>query len=365
MTKHLLLALALAPMAAAQWTPAERGALLQRMDSRAAHFGDISKQIWDLAEVGYQEERSAALLRDELKKAGFTIAERVADIPTAFTARWGSGHPVIGILGEYDALPGLEQEAVPVKKPLRATKPGHGCGHNLFGSASAFAAISVKDQLMATKQSGTIRFYGCPAEEGGGGKIYMVRAGAFKDCDVVLHWHPDTDNSASLKNRIMGRAQSLARQFGQPPPQPLRFESGGARLKDWRKEPGSGSGPMDAVAHPEGKKTLWIKNSGEGGASWRLRLPLAAGSYRLEGVAKVKDVGPAVPEGKGQGAGLRISGATAPRPNQLTGSSGWEKLAYEFEVASGPLDVDLVCELRGGKGEVWFDAESLRLVRVK
>jgi len=215
MMKHLLITLAIAPLAYAQCTPKERDSLLQRMDSSAAHFGDISKQIWDLAEVGYQEERSAALLRDELKQAGFTITERVADIPTAFTATWGSGHPVIGILGEYDALPGLEQEAVPVKKPLRATKPGHGCGHNLFGAASAFATISVKDQLVASKQPGTIRFYGCPAEEGGGEKIYMVRAGAFKDCDVVLHWHPDTDNSASLKTNL-GNLTGKFRFHGTP-----------------------------------------------------------------------------------------------------------------------------------------------------
>ena len=173
------------------------------------------------------------------------------------------------------------------------------------------------------------------------------------------------NNSASLKGRIVSRAQGLERLFTVGPPQPLRFENGAARLKDWRREPGSGGGPMDAVPHPEGKKTRWIKNGGEGGASWRLRLPLEVGRYRFEGVAKVKDVAPAVPDGKGQGAGLRISGATVPRPNQLTGSSGWEKLAYEFEVASGPLEVDLVCELRGNKGEVWFDAESLRLVRVK
>lgn len=173
------------------------------------------------------------------------------------------------------------------------------------------------------------------------------------------------NNSASLRNRIVGRAQSLARQFGQPPPQPLRFEPGGARLKDWRKEPGAGGGQQGAVAHPEGKKTLWIKASAEGAGSWRTRLPLEAGRYRLEGVAKVKEVATTVADGKALGAGLRISGATEPRKNQLTGSTGWEKLAYEFEVASGPLDVDLVCELRGGKGEVWFDAESLRLVRVK
>lgn len=188
--------------ASAQWSPAVRQELLKRMDAQASRFGDLSRQIWEFAEVGYQEERSAALLREELKAAGFSITERVADIPTAFSAQWGSGRPVIGILGEYDALPGLEQEAVPAKRPLKATKPGHGCGHNLFGAASAFAAIAVKEQLAAMKGAGTVRFYGCPAEEGGGGKIYMVRAGAFKDCDVVLHWHPGSENRASLKSSL-------------------------------------------------------------------------------------------------------------------------------------------------------------------
>ena len=173
------------------------------------------------------------------------------------------------------------------------------------------------------------------------------------------------NNSASLKGRIVSRAQGLERLLTIGPPQPLRFENGAARLKDFRKEPGAGGGQQDAVAHPEGKKTLWIKASPEGAGSWRLRLPLEAGRYRFEGVAKAKEVATTVADGKALGAGLRISGATEPRKNQLTGSTGWEKLAYEFEVASGPLDVDLVCELRGGKGEVWFEAESLRLVRVK
>ena len=211
----LIAFLALATTAVAQWSATERDALLQRMDTQAAHFGDVSKQIWDFAEVGYQETRSSALLRDELKNADFAITERVADIPTAFTAQWGSGHPVIGILGEYDALPGLEQEAVPVKKPIKANNPGHGCGHNLFGAASAFAVIAVKEQLAAMKLPGTIRFYGCPAEEGGGGKIYMVRAGAFKDCDVVLHWHPDSDNRASLKTNL-GNLTGKFRFYGKP-----------------------------------------------------------------------------------------------------------------------------------------------------
>jgi aminobenzoyl-glutamate utilization protein B len=201
--------------ASAQWTPATREMLLGGMDKRAGHFGDISRQIWEFAEVGYKEERSAALLKEELRKAGFAITEKVADIPTAFSAQWGSGGPVIGILGEYDALPGLEQDAVPVKRPLQSTKPGHGCGHNLFGAASAFAAVAVKEQLESLKLPGTVRFYGCPAEEGGGGKIYMVRAGAFKDCDVVLHWHPASENRASLKTNL-GNLTGKFRFHGTP-----------------------------------------------------------------------------------------------------------------------------------------------------
>src|SRR5262249_52739211 len=128
----------------------------------------------------------------------FQIQESIGEIPTAFTASFGSGKPVIGILGEFDALPGLSQEVSPEKKPRVPGAAGHGCGHNLFGVASAFAAVTIKDYLMTSKKSGTIRFYGTPAEEGGGGKIYMARAGAFNDCDVVLAWHPGNSNGASL-----------------------------------------------------------------------------------------------------------------------------------------------------------------------
>lgn len=202
MIRTLLATILTTATVSAQWTPVARDALLGSMDTRAEHFGDISREIWEFAEVGYKEERSASLLKEELRAAGFAITEKVADIPTAFSAQWGGGGPVIGILGEYDALPGLEQETVPVKRPLQSTKPGHGCGHNLFGAASAFAAIAVKERLTALKLPGTVRFYGCPAEEGGGGKIYMVRAGAFKDCDVMLHWHPGSENRASLKSNL-------------------------------------------------------------------------------------------------------------------------------------------------------------------
>ena len=198
----VLSGLAFATSAFAQLSPADRTALFQRIDARAEHFGEVSRKIWEFAEVGYKETKSAALLRDELRAAGFTITEGVAEIPTAFTAQAGSGGPVIGILGEYDALPGLFQEAVPAKRPLRSTTPGHGCGHNLFGTASAAAAIAVKEWLAEKKIPGTVRFYGCPAEEGGGGKIYMARAGAFADCDVVLHWHPGSENRASVATSL-------------------------------------------------------------------------------------------------------------------------------------------------------------------
>ncbi len=168
---------------------------LKQLDARATAYGDIALQIWDWAEMGYKEEKSSALLQKTLEDAGFTITKGVAGIPTAFVAEFGSGSPVIGILGEYDALPGLSQKAVPEKEPAGGLA-GHACGHHLFGTASTAAAIAVKDWLQSSGHTGTIRFYGCPAEEGGSGKVYMVRAGLFNDLDVALHWHPGAWNDA-------------------------------------------------------------------------------------------------------------------------------------------------------------------------
>ena len=123
-------------IAAGQLVADDKSALLQKMDARAAHYGDVSRQIWDFAEVGYKENQSAELLKSELRSAGFAVAENVAGIPTAFTATWGQGRPVIAIMGEYDALPGLSQEDIPEHKPRVNGGPGHGCGHNLLGAAS-------------------------------------------------------------------------------------------------------------------------------------------------------------------------------------------------------------------------------------
>src|SRR5277367_255833 len=156
---------------AASLLAVDKEALLKQMDARAAHYGDVSRQIWEFAEVGYKEHKSAELLKSELRQSGFTVQDEVAGIPTAFTASWGQGKPVIAVLGEYDALPALSQEAIPERKPLVDGAPGHGCGHNLLGTASLFAAVSIKDWMADKKIRGTIRFYGTPAEEGGGAKL--------------------------------------------------------------------------------------------------------------------------------------------------------------------------------------------------
>ena len=162
-------------------------------------FEDVALKIWDWAEVGYQEHKSSALLKEELLANGFTIESGVAEIPTAFIAEYSNGGPVIGILGEYDALPGLMQTASPFKEERDDVIAGHACGHHLFGAASAWAAVAIKEWLIKNNFKGTIRFYGTPAEEGGSGKVYMVREGLFDDVDIVLHWHPDDVNSANSR----------------------------------------------------------------------------------------------------------------------------------------------------------------------
>lgn len=170
--------------------------IIEQLDSRSSTYGEIATDIWNWAEMGYLEEKSAALLQTTLRDEGFKIETGVAGIPTAFIAEYGSGYPVIAILGEYDALPGISQEAIPEKKSAGGLA-GHACGHHLFGTASAAAAIATKNWLKDSGSQGTIRFYGCPAEEGGSGKVYMVREGLFDEVDVALHWHPGSENRAN------------------------------------------------------------------------------------------------------------------------------------------------------------------------
>jgi aminobenzoyl-glutamate utilization protein B len=171
--------------------------IIKYIDGQSELYGGIAHQIWEFAEVGYQEVKSSALLQKTLKDAGFSVQAGVADMPTAFVASYGQGKPVIAILGEFDALPGVSQDAVPEPKQVEGRPAGHACGHHLFGTASSAAAIAVKSWLIANKKQGTVRFYGTPAEEGGSGKVYMVRAGLFNDVDAVVHWHPSPVNNAS------------------------------------------------------------------------------------------------------------------------------------------------------------------------
>ena len=157
-------------------------------------FIDLSNRVWDFSELGFTEKNSSELLARTLEEAGFTVQRGVADIPTAFVASFGEGRPVIAILGEYDALPGLSQECLPYRKPRQEGGNGHGCGHNLLGVASLAAAVAVQQAIIAGDVRGTVRYYGCPAEENGCGKTFMVREGAFKDVDLSLCWHPDVVN---------------------------------------------------------------------------------------------------------------------------------------------------------------------------
>lgn len=170
---------------------------LDYLNSSFSTYDKLQKTIWANPELGFLETNSSGLLKQHLRENGFTIEEGVAGMPTAFVATYGSGKPVIGLLAEFDALPGLSQDTVPFRKPLKENGVGHGCGHNTFGVASSAAAVSLSKWLAANKQSGTIKVYGSPAEEGGAGKVYLVREGLFNGVDVVLDWHPSSENAVS------------------------------------------------------------------------------------------------------------------------------------------------------------------------
>lgn len=192
-----------ATIAAAEPLKAEA---LQNLQANYDLYKKNALQIWDYAEMGYKEVKSAALHQQTLTDNGFTVQAGVAGIPTAFVASYGSGKPVIAILAEYDALPGLAQKAVPEKAPIEGKNAGHACGHHLFGTASVAAGIAIKKLIEEKKIQGTVRVYGCPAEEGGSGKVYMVREGLFNDVDVVLHWHPDNENKVTMTSALANKS---------------------------------------------------------------------------------------------------------------------------------------------------------------
>jgi aminobenzoyl-glutamate utilization protein B len=204
-----------APAWSADLSAVDQTKLIKSVDTYAARMSEVALKIWSTPELGYQETKTSALLQDELKKAGFKIETGVAGIPTAFVARAGtSDGPVIAIMAEIDALPGMSQTATPERQAIPNQVAGHACGHHLFGSGSVAAAIAIKNWLAETGTKGQIRLYGTPAEEGGGGKVYMVRAGLFKDIDVTLYWHPSDANNAS-QDRNLANTSAKFRFRGQ------------------------------------------------------------------------------------------------------------------------------------------------------
>ena len=201
--KYLLLPLLfLSTILVAQKTSitAKKKEVLLSVDKHQQELIALSDQIWAFAETAMVETKSAKILADYAEAQGFKVTRGVAEVPTAFIAEYGSGKPIIGVLGEFDALPGLSQKAQPTKEALAKDAPGHGCGHNMFGAGSLGAALSIKELIASGKLKGTIRFYGTPAEEDLAGKVYMARAGLFNDLDVCLDWHPDYENKANMQS---------------------------------------------------------------------------------------------------------------------------------------------------------------------
>lgn len=177
-------------------------AVIATIDSKNQQLIDLSDKIWSFEEVAFRETQSAQALADYAASQGFNIKTSVAEIPTAFVAEYGSGKPIIGIMGEFDALPGLSQKPVPEKDPVHPGAPGHGCGHNLFGTASLGAAVAIKELIESGALQGTIRFYGTPAEEKFFGKLWMIRAGLFNDVDVIMDWHPGAETKANVQSSL-------------------------------------------------------------------------------------------------------------------------------------------------------------------
>jgi len=180
----------------------EKQEIINEIESRKDQYGSIALKIWEHPELGYHETQSSQLLISTLESEGFTVKKGVEGMPTAFVASFGSGKPVIGLLAEFDALPGISQAAVPVRQEREGVPDGHACGHHLFGTGSVAAAIAVKNWLKRTGNSGTIRLYGTPAEEGGSGKVYMARGGLFDDTDAVMYWHAGSENAVRANSNL-------------------------------------------------------------------------------------------------------------------------------------------------------------------
>ena len=202
------------------------------LDENQPRFTKMSDEIWDNPELQFLEFKASKLQADFLAAEGFRIEWDIGGLSTAFAAEWGSGKPVVAFAGEYDALPGLSQRDQSAPEPLDAGAPGHGCGHNLLGTGCLAAALALKEWLRSTGREGTVRYYGCPAEEGGSGKVFMGRAGAFDDLDATFNWHPWYINMA-----MKGSMLSVNRYY-------FRFHGKTAHAA---ADPHSGRSALDAL----------------------------------------------------------------------------------------------------------------------
>ncbi len=206
---------------------------LKFLDSRKDELFKVADEVWDASEVGFREHKSSSVQADYLEANGFAVERQAGGIPTAFVAQWGSGGPRVGFLGEYDALAGgISQEISYERQPRVAGGPGHGCGHNLLGTAAMGAALALKEALSKGNMPGTVRYYGCPAEELLAGKVYMARQGLFDDLDVAITWHPGSMNTVRLGS---GNAMNSAK---------FRFHGKTAHAAG---DPHNGRSALDAV----------------------------------------------------------------------------------------------------------------------
>ncbi|MGB5818897.1 MAG: amidohydrolase [Saonia sp.] len=201
-TLSLFLLLFAVTAISAQKMNSNKKAVLASVEKHKSELITISDSIWALAETAFEEHRSSEILADYAEKNGFTVERGVAGMPTAFVATYGSGKPVISVLGEFDALPGISQKAMPTKEALAEGAAGHGCGHNLFGAGSLGAAIAAKELIEQGKLKGTIKFFGTPSEEKFFGKIWMVREGLWDGVDVNLSWHPSAATKADVQSSL-------------------------------------------------------------------------------------------------------------------------------------------------------------------
>ena len=197
----ILMGLTLVPLNA-QNKKALKKEVIASVETQKDELITVSDKIWAAAEIAFQEKVSSQTLIDYARVNGFDVEVGVAETPTAFVATYGSGKPVIGILGEFDALPGISQKTVPEKTPFKEGAAGHGCGHNMYGTASLGAAVAIKNLIAEGKLKGTVKFFGTPAEEKFFGKLWMARAGLFDDLDACLDWHPADTTEADVQSSL-------------------------------------------------------------------------------------------------------------------------------------------------------------------